>query len=158
MPSENSITTTEPLRGARTKRPATARDPRPSFLSTTCTVFSLARSIGESTVTFLRRVFRENGPADPIFKKHAKIFSRVCESTTRAERPAPGRCGSGLVGEDRGKAKERTAQGEWPELDRLGALWTVVCVGRERELRFTRETVPTVEGEPHPECSFARIT
>src|SRR5689334_1472934 len=49
MPSENSITTTEPLRGARTRRPATARDPRPSFRSTTCTGVTLARSIVEST-------------------------------------------------------------------------------------------------------------
>src|SRR5262247_1525793 len=67
MPSENSITTTEPLRGARTNRPATARDPRPSFLSTTCTGFSLARSIGESTVTIIRRHWGER-PGGPCFK------------------------------------------------------------------------------------------
>src|SRR4051812_10388173 len=49
MPSENSITTTEPLRGARTKRPATALEPRPSFLNTTCTLFTLAISYRAST-------------------------------------------------------------------------------------------------------------
>src|SRR3954468_7527099 len=49
MPSENSITTTEPFRGARTRRPATARDPRPSFRSTTCTGVTLARFMVEST-------------------------------------------------------------------------------------------------------------
>ena len=38
MPSENSMTTTEPLRGARTSRPTTAREPLPSFRRTTCTL------------------------------------------------------------------------------------------------------------------------
>ncbi|MEY4549498.1 MAG: hypothetical protein RL685_5693 [Pseudomonadota bacterium] len=36
------MTTTEPLRGARTSRPETARDPRPSLRRTTCTILTLA--------------------------------------------------------------------------------------------------------------------
>ena len=38
IPSENSMTITEPLRGVRTNRPTMAREPRPSLVRTTCTL------------------------------------------------------------------------------------------------------------------------
>src|SRR5579872_4703390 len=49
MPSGNSMTTTEPLRGARTSRPPTALAPRPSLRNTTSTKINLASSPRAST-------------------------------------------------------------------------------------------------------------
>src|SRR5690606_18524945 len=61
MPSENSITTTEPLRGARTNRPLTAREPRPSLRSTTCTAINLATSALPSNPRDRSRVTASTG-------------------------------------------------------------------------------------------------
>ena len=54
MPSGNSMTTTEPFRGARTSRPETARDPRPSLRRTTCTTLTLAMG-GQARTQFPAR-------------------------------------------------------------------------------------------------------
>src|ERR1019366_5468764 len=49
IPSGNSMTTTEPFRGARTSRPATARAPFPSLRNTTSTRTKVASRLAQST-------------------------------------------------------------------------------------------------------------
>lgn len=48
-PSENSMTITDPFRGARTRRPVTAREPRPSLRRTTSTIPMVASVLSAST-------------------------------------------------------------------------------------------------------------
>src|SRR5689334_6473422 len=132
MPSENSITTTEPLRGARTRRPATAREPRPSFRSTTCTGVTLARSIVEST--------------GQLPRPHQYGYSQVREMSAdvRAATISP-------KTERRADFEQWPRQGQIFQIERLGSLRCLIRLGRFELHRIRRRPAVAALGrEPQP--------
>src|ERR1700687_2041727 len=92
IPSGNSMTTTEPLRGARTSRPATALAPLPSLRNTTSTKLNLASSAPASTgVSAQGQVYRgfANSAAERASGRNLSESARKDNVVTRVTTPLP---------------------------------------------------------------------
>src|SRR5688572_25277759 len=135
MPSENSITTTEPLRGARTRRPATAREPRPSFRSTTCTGVTLARSMGQSTGQLART----------LLYGHSQVREMSADVVSLPK------------AEDSRDPEQRSRHGEVVEVERHEALGRVAGFNRlKKPCRARGPAVTTLRN--YPQARLARST